>query len=337
MASPSVGRLPPAGGRNARRPTLVEAFPGRHTDAGSIPAASTPERSPARCAGHDDFARFVFRSRPWWPTPAKPASAARSEPAAYIPFCALTRRLLGALAVAIAMCGCGMGGPEWSGARALLLRTAECSACHVRRCNRHDVVEWARSTAAEPLLSASGTVSTAEPCARGRASKRLSAENRPSQVASPDHVAAGRSANLRRTSFRIVSQEHPRCRVPLEEATAVSLSVMASGSTEGFPCRRYGGLRVRASAHRPIAVTNAAKGIEPSSRIEKSPVNRLPVAERQMSVDAGRRDRAVFAVGSREGPLRAAETRRFRIVSARLRRCASGQPGNVALSARLAP
>jgi hypothetical protein len=40
MASPSVGRLPPAGGRNARRPTLVEAFPGRHTDAGSIPAAS---------------------------------------------------------------------------------------------------------------------------------------------------------------------------------------------------------------------------------------------------------------------------------------------------------
>src|SRR5215212_9615658 len=41
MAGPSVGRLPPAAGRDPRQPKLVEAQIGATADAGSIPAAST--------------------------------------------------------------------------------------------------------------------------------------------------------------------------------------------------------------------------------------------------------------------------------------------------------
>ena len=43
--------------------------------AGSIPARSTPARSPLRLAPqHDDFDRFVFSESASGPTPAKPAS-----------------------------------------------------------------------------------------------------------------------------------------------------------------------------------------------------------------------------------------------------------------------
>src|SRR2546422_10830729 len=40
MASPSVGRLTPAGGQISRQPKLVDALSERFADAGSIPAAS---------------------------------------------------------------------------------------------------------------------------------------------------------------------------------------------------------------------------------------------------------------------------------------------------------
>jgi hypothetical protein len=45
--------------------------------AGSIPAASIPDRSPLRLASqHDDFGRIIFTISRREPTPAKPASAA---------------------------------------------------------------------------------------------------------------------------------------------------------------------------------------------------------------------------------------------------------------------
>jgi hypothetical protein len=129
-----------------------------------------------------------------------------SESSAYIPFC-MTRRLLGALAGAIALAGCGMG--EQSGqdagssaANGKLLRVSRLQGNVVRM----------GTLRGEPLY---GVRLAASVCSRSAA---LADRTYPTSFRIAHHVTAGRSATPWPTAFRIMSNEL-HWLVPLGETT----------------------------------------------------------------------------------------------------------------------
>jgi hypothetical protein len=156
-------------------------------------------------AGHDDFARFVFRSGA---VVSRRRQSRHRRPSEWFAFILLgMTRLLGALAVVIALAGCGRG--EQSGHDA---GSSAANANLLSVSSLHGMVVRMGTLRGEPLY---GVRLIAAVCSRSAA---LADGIYPTSFRIAHHVTAGRSAAPWPTAFRVMSNEL-HWLVPLGETT----------------------------------------------------------------------------------------------------------------------